>query len=408
VFLDASEVEQRARRAVRCAFVSTNSITQGEQVGVLWGWLLNQGLHIQFAHRTFQWQNEAPGKAAVHCVIVGFGVEAPSRQRRLFEYDDIQGPPHEVPATRINPYLVDAEETILPSRRQPISPVPAITFGSKPTDGGNLLLTEAEKENLLLDEPGAARFIRPYMSAEEFINGGKRFCLWLKDCPPAELRRMPQVLSRVEQVRAFRLASTKAATRENAAFPTLFAEDRQPAGNYLAIPKTTSERRQWVPIGFLPAEVVVASELFTLQDATPFHFGILTSTMHNAWLRTVAGRLESRYRYSAQIVYNNFPWPTAPSEKQHADIAAAAQAVLAARAAEFARDAATTLATLYDPDLMPPALVKAHQALDRAVDAAYAADAKTLNLPARWRSDSERVAFLFALYARLTNLHPAA
>jgi hypothetical protein len=375
---------------------------------VLWGWLLNQGLHIQFAHRTFQWQNEAPGKAAVHCVIVGFGVEAPSRQRRLFEYDDIQGPPHEVPATRINPYLVDAPDFVLPSRRTPISAIPRMNKGSEPTDGGNLLLSDDAKKHLLTIEPHAEKWIRPFVGADEFINGIPRWCLWLKDCPAAELKAMPHMLQRVAAVREMRLASKKPFTRERAATPSLFGEIRQPNEIYILVPRHSSERRRFVPIGFQNPEVIAGDSCLIVPDATPFHFGILASTMHNAWLRTVAGRLKSDYRYSAQIVYNNFPWPTAPSEKQHADIAAAAQAVLAARAAEFARDAATTLATLYDPDLMPPALVKAHQALDRAVDAAYAADAKTLQLPARWRSDSERVAFLFALYARLTNLHPAA
>ena len=407
MFLDAAEVEIKSRRAVRCAFVSTNSITQGEQVGVLWGWLLNQGLHIQFAHRTFQWMNEAPGKAAVHCVIVGFGT-APSRQRRLFEYDTADGEPHEVKAASINPYLVDAVETILPSRRQPISPVPPIVFGSMPNDGGNLLLSDADKTELLRIEPQAAKWLRPFMGAEEFINGVARWCLWLPDCPAAEVKAMPAVAERVAAVRQLRAASSRETTRALAATPTLFGEIRQPKTAYLLIPAHSSERRQFIPIGFFETTQIANNSCLVVPDATRYHFGILTSSMHNAWIRHVAGRLESRYRYSAQIVYNNFPWPTAPTGKQTADLEAAAQAVLDARAAEFKRDAVTTLATLYDPDLMPPALVKAHQALDRAVDKAYAADAKALGAKSTWNSDRERVAFLFELYQRLTSLVPTA
>jgi hypothetical protein len=411
MFLDAAEVEVKSRRAVRCAFVSTNSITQGEQVGVLWSWLLNQGLHIQFAHRTFQWMNEAPGKAAVHCVIVGFGAQAnasPSRQRRLFEYDEIKGEPHEVTAVSINPYLVDAVETILPSRRHPISNVPPIVFGSMPNDGGNLLLSDEEKTELLRIEPQAAKWIRPFIGADEFINRIPRWCLWLVDCPAAELKALPAVAGRVAAVRQLRAASSRETTRELAATPTLFGEIRQPQTDYLLVPAHSSERRQFIPIGFLETTQIANNSCLVVPKASPYHFGILTSTMHNAWVRYVAGRLESRYRYSAQIVYNNFPWPTAPTEKQNTDVEAAVQAVLDARAAEFARDAATTLATLYDPDLMPPALTRAHQALDRAVDAAYAADAKALGLKSKWNSERERVAFLFALYQRLTNLMPIA
>jgi hypothetical protein len=404
MFLDAAEVEIKSRRAVRCAFVSTNSIVQGEQVGVLWGWLLAQGLHIQFAHRTFKWMNEAPGKAAVHCVIVGFGTEA-SRQRRLFEYDSVDGEPHEMKVESINPYLVNAaEHALLPNRRTPISAVPEMMYGSKPTDGGHLLLSLEEKQELLELEPAAEEWVRPFLNADEFLYSVPRFCLWLDSCPAGVLQRMPNVLKRVEQVREMRTASTKAPTRERAKFPTLFGEVRQPKSPYLLVPAHTSENRRYIPLGYMPPEVICGNANFAIPDATRFHFGILTSTMHNAWVRYVAGRLESRYRYSAQIVYNNFPWPTAPSEKQTADIEACAQAVLDARAAEFARDAATTLATLYDPDLMPPALVKAHQALDRAVDAAYAADAKSLGVKAKWSGDGERVAFLFALYERLTSL----
>jgi hypothetical protein len=378
--------------SIRCAFVSTSSITQGEQVGALWGWLLAQGVHIHFAHRTFSWTNEAKGKAAVHCVIVGFGLQDVA-DKTIFEYADIRGEAHAIKARNINPYLVDAPDVVLSARSAPISRVPPILFGSKPTDGGNLLLTEEEKRHLLQDEPMAARFLRTYLSADEFINGNPRYCLWLKDCPPNELQQFPCILQHVDRVRQFRLASTKAATRDNALIPTLFAEDRQPTSSYLAIPKTSSERRHWIPVGFLHADVVVASELFTVQGATLFHFGILTSTMHNAWVRAVCGRLKSDFRYSAGIVYNNFPWP-APNEAQQTAIESAAQAVLDARAAH----PEASLADLYDPLTMPANLLKAHQMLDKAVDAAYGYKGAA--------TDAARVAFLFDLYQRITSLLP--
>ncbi|MDD3381190.1 MAG: hypothetical protein PHD68_08270, partial [Rugosibacter sp.] len=378
--------------AIRTAFVSTNSITQGEQVGALWGWLLAQGVKIHFAHRTFSWSNEARGKAAVHCVIIGFGLQDVA-EKTIFEYEDIKGEAHAIRAANINPYLVDAPDVVLPGRTNPICKVPTVLFGSKPTDGGNLIFTKEERTSLLENEPQAVKFLRSYLSADEFINGNARYCLWLKDVQPNELQKFPHVLQYVERVRKFRLASTKAVTRDNALIPMLFAEERQPTSSYLAIPKTSSERRYWIPIDFLPPEVIVASELFTVQDATPFHFGILTSTMHNAWVHFVCGRLKSDYRYSASIVYNNFPWPE-PTDKQRVTIEAAAQAVLDARAAH----PNATLADLYDPLSMPPDLLRAHQTLDRAVDAAYAyKDAPT---------DAARVAFLFARYQALTSLLP--
>jgi len=379
---------------IRCAFVSTNSITQGEQVGVLWGWMLAQGVKIHFAHRTFSWSNEARGKAAVHCVIVGFGLQEVA-DKAIYEYEDIKGEPHSISAKNINPYLVDAPNLVLPARSNPICDVPLVLFGSKPTDGGNLLLTESERQLFLANEPKADKFIKKYLSADEFINGETRFCLWLKNCPPDELRQYPAILHRVEAVKQFRLSSSKAATRENAHKPTLFAEDRQPVNDYLAIPKTSSERRYWVPVGFLSVDDVVASELFTIQGARIYHFGLLTSTFHNAWVRAVCGRLKSDIRYSASIAYNNFPWPE-PTDKQRAAIEAAAQGVLDARAAH----PGASLADLYDPLTMPANLLKAHQVLDAAVDAAYGyKGAKT---------DAARVAFLFERYQQITSLLPAA
>ena len=397
LFQELEQADEAARAKIRCAFVSTNSIAQGEQVGVLWSELLRQGIRIHFAHRTFKWSNEAPGKAAVHCVIVGFGMGEPA-QARLFDYADIAGEPHEIKAARINPYLVDAPEVALPTRSNRICAGPEMVNGSKPTDGGNLLLSDADKAALLVLEPEAAPWIRRFMGAEEFINGIDRWCLWLKDIPPDVLRKLPQVMARIESVRVMRLASKDAQTQKDSATPALFQKIRQPSTNYLAIPKTSSERRQYIPVGFLSANVIASTEIFTIPNATLTHFGILTSTMHMAWMRAVCGRLKSDFRYSAGIVYNNFPWPSlsAPAGKVEAAIETAAQAVLDARAAH----PGSTLADLYDPNAMPDDLRRAHKALDKAVDAAYQADGGKKT----WADDAERVGFLFQRYAALTGL----
>ncbi|MGV1045087.1 DNA methyltransferase [Limnohabitans sp.] len=386
----------------QAAFVSTNSITQGEQVAVLWGEMRRLGMHIHFAHRTFQWTNEASGKAAVHCVIVGFGPEDQT-VKTIYEYEDIKGLPHAVPVKRINAYLVDAPDVLLNKRRAPICKVTEMTNGSKPTDGGHLLLDDAEKESLIKAEPQAAQWIRPFMGAEEFINKTARWCLWLVDCPPKELRLMPEVMKRVQAVKDMRLASTDKQTQQDASTPTHFQKIRQPKSNYLLIPSVSSERRSYVPIGFMDANVVVSNLVYAVPDATLFHFGVMTSAMHNAFMRFTCGRLESRFRYSNTIVYNNYPWPGFAgeplSDKHRTAIEQAAQCVLDARA-QFA-DA--SLADLYDPLTMPPALLKAHQKLDTAVDAAYqpSGGKKT------YTSDAERVAFLFELYQRITSLLPA-
>ncbi len=392
----------QGRTGTRGAFVSTDSITQGEQVAVLWGEMQRLGMHTHFAHRTFQWTNEASGKAAVHCVIVGFGPEDQS-VKTIYEYEDIKGLPHAVPAKRINAYLVDAPEVLLNKRRTPICAVPEMTNGSKPTDGGHLLLDDAEKENLIKAEPQAAQWIRPFMGAEEFINKTARWCLWLVDCPPKELRLMPEVMKRVQAVKAMRLASTDKQTQQDAGTPTQFQKIRQPASNYLLIPSVSSERRSYVPIGFMDAHVIVSNLVYAVPDATLFHFGVMTSSMHNAFMRFTCGRLKSDFRYSNTIVYNNYPWPGFAgeplSDKHRTAIEQAAQCVLNARA-QFA---SSSLADLYDPLTMPPALLKAHQKLDAAVDAAY----QPCGGKKSYASDAERVAFLFELYQRITSLLPA-
>jgi hypothetical protein len=395
LFADANTAEVKKRRAIRCGFVSTNSITQGEQVGVLWSWMLAQGIRIRFAHRTFQWTNEAPGKAAVHCVIIGFGMEE-VKAPRLFEYDDIKGVAHEVVATQINPYLVDAPSVLLPIRRQPLCSVSAMNKGSQPTDGGNLLLSSQEKQALVAQEPQAAAWIRGFLGADEFLNGIERWCLWLKDCPPQTLRNMPRVLERVERVKKMRIASSKVPTKAWADRSSLFTEDRQPTNHYLLVPSVSSEKRQFVPIGFMTPDIVASNLVFTIPNATLYEFGILSSTMHNAWVRYTCGRLESRYRYSAGIVYNNYPWPTEPTDAQRSSVATAAQAVLDARAAHQTGANPASLATLYNPTTMPPNLVAAHKALDKAVDATYGKKGLA--------TDADRVAFLFAQYEKITSL----
>jgi hypothetical protein len=377
---------------LRAAFVSTNSITQGEQVGVLWPGLFRRSVRINFAHRTFQWSSEAKGKAAVHCVILGFGLQE-EPVKWLFDYETPKGEPHAIPASRINPYLVDASDIVLENRRTPLCAVPEISFGSMPNDDGHLLLSAEERRALLHESAEVRQFIRPFVGSVEFINGVTRYCLWLAGVNPSDLRQHASLMQRVNAVRKYRAESSRETTRELANTPALFGEIRQPEEGYLLIPSVSSERRNYIPMGFMKKDVIASNLVYVLPDATLYHFGVLTSTMHMAWVRAVCGRLKSDYRYSAGIVYNNFPWPE-PTEKQRAAIEKAAQGVLDARA-QFPD---SSLADLYDPLAMPPPLVKAHQVLDHVVDAAYG---KT-----SFQSEAERVAFLFGLYEKLTSMFP--
>jgi hypothetical protein len=381
------------RARVKMAFVSTNSITQGEQVSLLWAELLRLGVRIHFAHRTFRWSNEARGQAAVHCVIVGFALfNIP--KKRLFEYADLTSEPHEIAVDNITPYLAPGPDVIIQKRQTPICNVPAMRYGNKPSDDGNFILDDEERKALLKKEPGAARFVRPYMGSEDFINSKKRWCLWLKDATPRELRDMPEVLARVERVREFRLKSSAAPTRKTADTPALFFYISQPDTDYLVIPEVSSERRQFIPIGYASKKVICSNTNYLIPEANLYILGMLCSTMHMAWVRHVCGRLKSDYRYTGSMVYNNFPWPSDPTDKQRESIEKAGQAVLDARAAH--PDA--SLADLYDPVAMPPDLRKAHQALDKAVDATYGKK--------NFASDAERVAFLFELYHKCTSLLP--
>ncbi len=329
--------------ATRCAFVSTNSITQGEQVGVLWSWLLAHEVKIQFAHRTFKWSNEARGKAAVHCVIIGFG-EFDVDPKTIFQYDTVGGEPHAALAHNINPYLVDAVNVLLPKRAAPISDVAEIRYGSMANDDGALILDSDERAELLNVEPNAGKFVRPFIGGFEFLNSEKRWCLWLVNATPSELRQMPLVMNRVNKVRSFREGSGREETKRLSATPALFGEIRQPDSEYLFIPKVSSESRPIMPIGFIGHETIASGSALIVPFAQFFDFAVLQSAMHMAWMRAVAGRMKSDYQYSSQIVYNNFPWPENPTETQKQKIEEAGHAVLDARAT-FPD---SSLADLYD------------------------------------------------------------
>ena len=376
---------------LKVAFVSTNSICQGEQVEPLWGTLLNLGVKIHFAHSTFKWQNEAPGQAAVFCIVVGFGLAEP-KQRLLFHYPDVKGEAVLERAINISPYLVNAPNIWVESRNTPLmSNTPIMTKGSQPTDGGNLLLTPEERTDLIEKHGVPEHLIRPFIGGQEFINGIQRYCLWLKDVPTSEWRNNVEIKRRVEAVKQMRLASTKKATQKDAETPYLFTETRQPQRDYLVIPEVSSEHREYIPIGYISKQVVASNKCQLLSEANLWHFGVLTSRLHMAWMRTVAGRLEGRYNYSNKLVYNNFPWVLDPTPAQIQQIEALAQAVLDARSPYLASGA--TLADLYDPLAMPVDLRKAHTALDVAVEKVYR--------KAPFTSDAERVAFLFERYEAL-------
>ena len=374
---------------IKVAFVSTNSITQGEQVSVLWNEFFRRGALIDFAWTTFEWQSEAKGKAHVHVVIVGFSFSN-GVPKRIYELNRTDGTFTFSVAKNISPYLVDSSNTAISNRKTPICRVPQIQFGNMPNDDGNLLFSDAEKKIFVTKYPSAVEYIRQFMSAKEFLNNEKRWCLWLKDAPPTVIRNCPGLVERVENVRKYREKSTREATKKLAATPSLFGEIRQKDSNYLLIPRHSSENRRIVPIGFFGPSVIVGDSCLFLENAGFFEFGMITSSMHMAWMRLIAGRLESRYRYSVNLVYNNYPWPENPTEKQKANVEAKAQAVLDARA----KYPDSSLADLYDPLTMPPELVKAHEQLDKAVEQCYRAKP--------FESDRERVEYLFQLYEQLT------
>ena len=371
-----------------CAFVSTNSIAQGQQVAPLSRTLKSEGVVIHFAHRTFQWTSEARGSAQVHVVIIGFA-RTDTAQKAIYEYETIKSKPHKTAAVNINGYLVDAADVFVETRNKPLSPSPEMSKGSMPIDDGKLLFTPEEKDEFLRREPLAKKFFRRFLGSREFINAIERWCLWLEDVSPKELRQMPEVMERLEQVRGYRAASSRATTRALAAQPALFGEIRQPRSRYLLIPEVSSVSRQYIPIGFMPPRVVVSNKGFTVPGASNYEFGVLTSAMHMAWMRAVGGRLKSDYSYSAKVVYNTFPWPT-PTVTQKKKIEACARDVLSAR--EKYGD--SSLADLYDSSAMPKELSDAHRNLDRAVDRAYRASP--------FNNERSRLEYLFAAYQKLS------
>jgi hypothetical protein len=388
-YVKASEYIQGT--SVIVGFVSTKSITQGEQVGILWTELFGRyHIKIRFAHRTFPWESEARGMAHVYVVIIGFAA-SDSANKRIFDYES--GELSVTPARNISPYLVEGSDFVVKNRSCPLCDVPKMLWGNKPTDGGYFLMSSDEKASLLSKEPKAAKWIRRFIGADEFLYNTERWCLWLLDIPPEELSSLPEVKRRVKGVHDFRAASKAASTRSSAATPTLFRQVAQPDSDYLAVPEVSSEKRHYIPMGFVSKEIICSNRLQFVPAANWYHFGILTSSIHMAWMRQVCGRLEGRYLYSNTIVYNNFPWPT-PTSVQSQRVDEKAQTVVAARELHFPPLGTATLADLYDPLAMPPALSKAHAELDRAVEQCYR--------PEPFRSDRERVEFLFALYEKLT------
>jgi hypothetical protein len=354
-------------QSIKTAYVSTNSISQGEQVSILWRPLMQRGIFINFYNPTFKWSNEAKGKAAVHCVIIGFSYQ------------------ETIP--NISPYLIEATTVFIERRARPLCKIPEMIFGSMANDGGNLIIDETEYIDFIKKEPQALPYIKRFMMGDEFINNKVRYCLWLENISPAIIKKLPLVLEKVKRCQNYRLESTRETTRKGANNPSCFMEIRQPVTDYIAVPKVSSERRYYIPIGYLSKDIIAGDKLFTITGAGLYHFGIITSTMHMAWMRYVGGRLKSDYSYSNTVVYNNFPWPS-PTEKQIAKIEIAAQSILDIRK-QFPE---SSLADLYDSVAMPFILLKTHQKLDKAVEAAYGRS---------FDDDSQRVAYLFELYQKL-------
>jgi len=374
---------------IKVAFVSTNSIVQGLQTSILWSQMIKKlNIKIHFAHRTFKWSNEAKGNAAVYCVIVGFA-NFDTNYKSIFEYEDIKGEAHEIRVKSINPYLLEGTDILIDRQQNPICDVPDMCFGNMPADGGQLLFTTDEKSAFIKKEPNSINYFRKFLGSQEYINNIERWCLWLQDIEPNELKKMKYILERVQNVKLIREKSSRP---QLASIPHLFAQITQAKGlDYIIVPSVSSERRKYIPIGFETANVIASNLCLIIPNGTIYHFGILTSAMHMAWVKYICGRLKSDFRYSKDIVYNNFPWPENPNEKQVKAIETAAQKVLDVRL-QFPN---SSLADLYDPLTMPPALVKAHYELDKAVDLAYR--------PQPFTSEANRMVFLFELYEKYTS-----
>jgi hypothetical protein len=387
-YIKAAKYIQGTR--TKAAFVSTNSIVQGEQTGILWGQMLHKfKIKIHFAHRTFKWKNEAKGNAAVYCVIVGFA-NYDTDNKLIYEYEDITGEPHEVKVQNINPYLVDAKDVLISKRRTPICSVPEISFGSMPNDGGNLIIEDAEKNLLEKNDSILSKYILPLISGQEFLNGGKKWCIWLEKFNPSEIVKSKELTNRLSEVKKLRENSTREATRKLSQFPYLFGEIRQPKSDYIFIPLTSSENRKVIPMGYFDKNSIANNTGSVIANTKPYHLGILQSSMHMAWVNYVCGRLKGDYRYSNEIVYNNFPWPENLTEKQIKAIEVAIQKVLNSRS--LYTD--SSLSELYKTTSMPPELVKAHIELDKVVDLAYR--------PQPFANDAKRMEFLFELYEKYT------
>ena len=389
-YYKAAQLMQETK--IRAALVSTNSITQGEQVAPLWNNLFNKyHIHFDFVYRTFIWDSEASSKAHVHCVIIGFSVAKNNKKKYIYQDSQI------IPAENINAYLLDAPNVFITSRSRPLCKVPKMTKGNQPSDGGYLILSSDAKKEILKEEPQLINFIKPYIGSVEFLNNKVRYCLWLTDVSPKDIRQSKVLSEKLSAVKEMRKNSTAAPTRKKADTPHLFFSVVQPKNRYLMIPRVSSERRRYIPIGFMSPEIIASDACSIVPDATLYHFGILTSNIHNAWMRVVSGRLKSDYRYSGSVVYNNFPWPT-PTEAQKAKIEETAQGILDARA--LYPDA--SLADLYDELTMPPELRKAHVRNDQAVAAAYGLNK---NSP-EYKSESACVAMLMRMYQALTEKEP--
>jgi len=376
--------------SIQVSFVSTNSITQGEQVSVLFGALIHDhNIFINFAHRTFNWSNKAKGNAAVHVIIIGFAAFSKDN-KTIYDYDHIKGDPTKINVTRINPYLVEGGSVLIPKRSKPISDVPKVKRGNSAYDGGHLILhTKIEYEEFIKAEPAAAKYVKSLIGAREFLNNGSRWCLWLLNASPSDLKSLPFVLSRIKKVKEFRLNSKGQETKKYASTPSLFRDKNNP-NSYIVIPRVSSVRRKYIPFGFFDGNSIVADSCLFAPDASIYDFGILSSLIHMSWVNCISGRLKSDYRYSKDIVYNNFPFPKNPSEKQTHKVESSAQAVLDTRA----NYPNSSLADLYDPLTMPPDLVKAHNALDKAVDQCYHKKP--------FANERERIEFLFELYEEYT------
>jgi len=387
-WLGANYLRQADRQGAKAelAFVSTNSINQGVQVATLWPPILNLGVKIRFAYQGFKWKNNAKDQAGVHVAVIGLTGHANPRRSLFIQGKDKQWERSE--PTNISPYLLSAGDAVVTARRRPLVACEPMLLGSKPTDGGHLIMSNPEKEELIQQEPASGKWIKRLMGADEFLKGKERWCLWLVDASSEEMASMPAVQSRVDAVRAERLESTKRATREIASRPHTFDEIKHPAENYILVPSVTSERRHYAPIGFFGPDVVATNAVQIIPHGTPYGFGILQTRMHMLWLQTVGGRLKSDFRYSNTLVYNTFPWPE-PTAAQREAIEQRAQDVLDTRALYPAK----TMSELYDPDKMPADLLEAHQALDRAVEQAYR--------PTPFRNDNERLEYLFKRYETL-------